>query len=100
MIDIKNLKINVFSFNQDNTLLGIGTKTGYLIFNTKNLEKLSDKFININIKKLELYYKTNILYFVGSHSENSLLIHDDCENRIQRTLNMDSSIVKIIARRE
>ena len=90
------------AFNQDGSCFCLGTKKGYLVYNTSPLKILSQKDFYEGIKIIEMLKKTNILALVGDSEEkeselskDKLIIWDDLQNKKIYELKLYSEILNI-----
>ena len=78
--------VNSIRYNQDYSLLTLGTSKGYKIFLTSNLRKVHDDSEEINnlgdISIAMVYFKSSLVFFLPSRynetfTNNELIIFDD-----------------------
>jgi hypothetical protein len=87
----------VAALNQDNTLLALGTKTGFAIFSTSDLS-LKTSRSPFSVHLIELLYSTNLIALVSD--THQLLLWDDIKGIVVAELSFAQEIVGIRMRKE
>ena len=87
----------VAALNQDNSLLALGTKTGFSIFSTSDLS-LKTARSPFSVLQIELLYSTNLIALVSD--TNRLLLWDDIKGNVVAELSFTQEIVGIRMRKE
>lgn len=70
------------TFNQDHTLIAIGTEKGFRIYNSVPFKELFHRDLDGGIEIIELLYRTNIIALVGGgkipkYASNKVVLWDE-----------------------
>jgi hypothetical protein len=98
--EIKSDKANSIRFNQDNSMISIGTERGYKIFRTYPLSDKHEKKLFGGISICEMSYRSNYLALIGggntpNFSNKKVVIYNDAEDCIESEYKFTTSVINV-----
>ncbi|KAJ4453902.1 putative Autophagy-related protein 18d [Paratrimastix pyriformis] len=97
-------EITFLGFNQDQTRLAVGTRTGFRVFSTNNLMLSFLREFGAPISLVEMLFCTNVLAFVGSGPDpffpSKVVIWEDSQGSLIGEVNFKSPVCGIRLRRD
>jgi hypothetical protein len=98
--EIKSDKANSIRFNQDNSMISIGTERGYKIFRTYPLSDKHEKKLFGGISICEMSYRSNYLALIGggntpNFSNKKVVIYNDAEDCIESEYKFTIPVINV-----
>ena len=90
---------NIISFNQDYTIVSMGTERGYKIINLSPL-KLHEKNLSGSLERCEMSYNSNFLALVGGgkipkYNNKKVVLYNDSEDCIECEYKFTSQVLNV-----
>ena len=98
--EIKSDKANLIRFNQDYSMISIGTERGYKIFVTFPLSDIHERKLYGGLSLCEMSYRSNYLALVGggttpNFSNKKVVIYNDAEECIESEYKFITPVINV-----